>query len=472
VAEPAAREGRVARLAPWGIAAVTAAAHATSFRGGFQLDDFRVIVGDPRVQSLGAWWRSMPGIRPVLKLTYAANQGSGLGLSGFHALNVALHALNAVLAWLLVRALSRRGAPEAPASAAIPALAALLFALHPVQTEAVTYVCGRSASLAAAFVLASALCHLAGRDGDRAWPSTFASPALFLLALGAREQAIALPFALLAIEAADLRRPLSLRAALRATAGHWLVLGAVVAAFAASPVYRRLAGASLGLRGAWTNLLTHLGGLAWLAGQVVRPDRLDADPLIPVRTRLDAPALLAAAAALAALAAGIALLRRRPRAGLPLLWTVLWLPWSGLLLPRPEVANDRQLYLALLGPAWLLAGALVGEGGARRARAAAAVGLLALLATLTVARARVYEDEVAFWSAVVATSPGNARAQNNLGFALAARCRTVDAEAAFERAIALDPEGVRARVNLRLLRAGEPLGPGGERCAAAPAAGR
>jgi hypothetical protein len=454
------------------VAAAAALVHAGAFAGTFQLDDWNVIVGDPRVQSLGAWWRSMPGIRPVLKLSYAANHASGLGLAGFHAFNVGVHALNAALVFALLSALARRCAPGERSPALAPAVAALLFALHPVQTEVVTYVSGRSASLAAAFVLGSALLHVAGRDGPRPWLATLASPVLFLLALGTREQSVALPFALLAVEAADVRRGRSVRDALRATAGHWLALAAAGAAFVASPVYRGMADASLRLRGAWTNLVTHLDGLAWLAGQVVRPDRLDADPLIPVRTTLDGPALLAGLALLAALAGGLALVRRRPAIGLPLLWTVLWLPWSGLWLPRPEPANDRQLYLALVGPAWLAGSALVAAGRARPWSGALAVALLGLLAALTVARSRVYADELAFWSAVIATSPGNARAQNNLGFALAARCRTAEAEQAFRRSMALDPGGFRAAMNLSLLRAGEPLEPGGPRCAAPPPVGR
>jgi len=59
----------------------------------------------------------------------------------------------------------------------------------------------------------------------------------------------------------------------------------------------------------------------------------------------------------------------------------------------------------------------------------------------------------------VAKAPGNPRAHANLGFALAARCRTAEAEAALERALELDPAQLRAAVNLRLLREGLPLGP-------------
>lgn len=448
------------------VVAAVAAAYANAFAGTFQFDDWNVIAADPRVQSLAAWWASMPGIRPLLKLSYAANHASGLGLAGFHAVNVAVHAANALLALALLRRLEARAAPPATPPSRAPLVGALLFALHPAQTEAVTYVSGRSSALAATLVLASALVHVAGRDGWRPRLARLLSPALLACALGVKELAVALPAVLLAIEAADLRRPASLRGAVRATAGHLLVLACGLALFAASRTYARLVEASLALRGAWSNVLTHLHGVAWLAGQALRPDRLDADPAIPAVARLDAVAAVTALALAAAVALALALLRRRPLAALGLAWTVLWLPPAGLLLPRPEPANDRQLYLSLLGAGWLAGRGLVALRG--RAPAAVAAAGLALLGAGTVARNRIYADEVVFWEAALARSPGNPRALNNLGFALAARCRVREAEAAFVRAAAADARDHVPRVNLRLLREGEPLGADLPRCPAAP----
>jgi hypothetical protein len=454
------------------VLAAVAAAYANAFAGAFQFDDWNVVVRDPRVQSLGAWWSSLPGIRPLLKLSYAANHASGLGLAGFHAVNLAVHAASALLALALLRRLEARAAPGAPPGRA-PLLAALVFALHPAQTEAVTYVSGRSTSLAAALVLASALVHVAGRDGWRPRLARVLSPALLAAALAVKELAVALPAVLLAVELADGRRPASLRAAVKATAGHWLVVAVALSLFARSRTYGRLVDASLALRAPWANLVTHLHGLAWLGGQALRPDRLDADPLFPAATRLDPAALGAALLLVAALAAGLALLRRRPPVALALLWTVLWLPLAGLVVPRPEAANDRQLYLSLLGAGWLAGRALVALGGARapgpgaqwrRAPALLAAALVALLGTATVLRNRVYADEVTFWEAVLARSPASARALNNLAVALAARCRLGEAEAALLRATAAAPDDYAPLVNLRLLREGEPLGEGEPRC--------
>jgi hypothetical protein len=461
------------------VVAAVAAAYANAFAGTFQFDDWNVIAADPRVASLGAWWASMPGIRPLLKLSYAANHASGLGVPGFHAVNVAVHAASALLALALLRRLEARAdvlrpAPPGAPPGRAPLVAALLFALHPAQTEAVTYLSGRSASLAGALVLASALVHVAGRDGWRPRLARVLSPALLACALGVKELALALPLVLVAVEAADVRRPASLRAALRATAGHWLVALGALALFAGSRTYGRLVEASLALRGARANVLTHLHGLAWLGGQALRPDLLDADPVIPAVARLDATAAVTALVLGAALVAGLVLLRRRPAVGLGLLWIVLWLPPAGLLVPRPEPANDRQLYLALLGAGWLAGSTLVALAGtlaprpARAGRRAAAAVLVAaaalLLGTTTSLRNRVYADEVVFWEAALARSPGNPRALNNLGFALAARCRLAEAEAAFTRATAEAPGDYVPRVNLRLLREGEPLGPDQPRC--------
>ena len=436
--------------APWLIVLAVVATYANAFAGDFQFDDAAVIVGDPRVQSLRAWWTSMPGIRPLLKLTYAANHSSGLGIAGFHAVNVALHAGNAVLVWSLLRRLG----PRVPGAAL---LGALLFALHPVQTEAVTYVSGRSSSLSASFALASILAWVVGRERSRPWLAGAASPIFLVASLLVKETAVVVPLALVLVDAAFGPRPFLWRAALRSTAVHWAVVAVALAALLASPTYRSMAARSLALRPGGSNLLVHVEGLGWLAGQVARIDRLDADPDLPA-TGARTPAVAAEAGLLVlALAAGLVLLHRGREAGFALLWFLVWLPASGWILPRPEPANDRQLYLALVGPAWIAGrwlSAPFRSGGWRRA---GVLGLLALLCGVTVARNRVYADAVRFWEDVVRKSPGNARARNNLGCAFAARCRLPEAEAAFVRALELDRGYVRAAVNLRLLRDGAPL---------------
>jgi len=213
------------------------------------------------------------------------------------------------------------------------------------------------------------------------------------------------------------------------------------------------------LRSPWVNVLTQVEAVGWLAGQVWRVDRLVADPALPAVEVLGARVAFTGFAFLAAMVWAIASLRRRPALAFGILWFLLWLPPTGWWLPRPDPANERQLYLSLLGPAWLAGIWLSPWAAAGGVRRLVVTGLVAGLGTVTASRSRVYADEVRFWEDVVAKAPANPRAHNNLGFALAARCRTSAAEAALLRALALDPRYLRAAVNLRLLREGVPLGP-------------
>jgi len=445
-------------------------AFATSFQGGFQFDDFRVIVGDPRVQSVAAWWRSMLGIRPILKLTYALNHECGLGLAGFHAVNLALHAAAAVLAYALLRRLGQR--LELPDARPPALLGALVFALHPVQTEAVTYLSGRSSSLAGLLALGSALAFVAGRERGRRWLVHLASPLLLLLALGAKEGAVVLPAALLLVEALDRRRPFSWRGSLRAISVHLAVALGAAAAFLASPVYREMLARSRSLRPLDLQLLSHARATVWLAGQLVPVRGLSADPALPPSEAWTPGAALAAAAVLGTAAAALFSLRRRPAPAFAVAWFLLWLAPQGWWLPRAELASERQLYVALLGPAWLAGLALAHLRGPRWARAALAGTLLAALGLSTAARSRVYRDEVTFWSDAAAKAPHNARAHGNLGYALALACRADQAAAAFRRAAALDPADPQPRVNLRLLREGALLPEDAEARCRASGAGR
>ncbi len=435
------------------------AAWATSVLGGYQLDDWRVVVDDPRVQDLASWWRSMPGIRPLLKLSWALGHASGLGLAGFHAVNVAIHATSALLAYALLAALgARTGADDARVRLAA-LLGALLFGLHPAQTEAVTYVSWRSAALSGMLALASVLVWLRGQERTPRWSSSLGSALLFAAAVAVKETAIVLPLAIVAVAATDPRDSPSWRRLLAGIGPHLATAVVAAVVLLGSATYRGMLAESFALRDPVANLATHLRAVTWLTGQVVRPDRLDADPDLAPARQLDAGLVAVGAAIGAVLVAAVVLRQRRPVLALGSLWYVLWLAPTGWVVPRPEPASDRQLYLALLGPAWLVAWWIADR--LRLARPIArwsAVGLVVLVAGgATATRSLVYRDEVGFWSDVVAKSPGNARARNNLAVALAAACRREEAEAQLVLALERDPGHVRAAVNLRLLREGAAL---------------
>jgi tetratricopeptide (TPR) repeat protein len=308
---------------------------------------------------------------------------------------------------------------------------ALLFALHPAHTEAVTYISGRSVSLMALFYLASVLAYL--RECPR-----WLSPALFLAALATKEVAVTLPFALLLCDALDPKRGFDPRRQWP----HWLVLGAGLALMAALPRYREMLETSLALRAPLEQLGLQLGALARHVGVLILAVPPNIDPQVPALPPV------AGLAVLAALAVGVALLRVQPWYALALLWFFLHLAPTNSLLPRLDAVNDRQLYLSSIGPLALagLALALMPRG-----RLVPLVALVLVLGAGTVLRNADYRSETALWADTVRKSPGKARAWNNLGYAHQLEGRREEARRAYERALALDPEHLPARLNLQNL---------------------
>ncbi len=432
-------------------------AYLNAFWGAFQFDDYNVIVDNPAVHSWPGWFQDLQGIRPLLKLSYTLNWTSGLGLFGFHLFNVSVHAANAVMAYLLFRRLRDEGSD--PAEAPAPALAAaLLFAVHPVQTEAVTYVSGRSASLMAFFYLASLLAYARGREsGSRLWLQAV-SPLTFLLAFLTKETAVTLPLALVLWEiAGPLRRTSGFRV-LQWQAAHWAMLGAIVGVLSVHQGYFSFLSSAFGTRGLEDNLLSQIDGVCYLLLRLVWPIHLNIDPALPVASRWTWQLAGKALLLLSLLAGGVASLGRRRYLAFGILWFFLHLLPTNSLVPRLDVANERQIYLA--GGGLFLAASTelgriraAGRLNSRWSQAAAAC-LLVVLTLLTIVRNHDYRSEVALWESAVGQAPSSARAYNNLGYAYALRGDRRKAREAYLAALRLKPDYDLAKNNLSALGLG------------------
>ncbi len=142
--------------------------------------------------------------------------------------------------------------------------------------------------------------------------------------------------------------------------------------------------------------------------------------------------------------------RRRPWISFALAWAMAHLIPLYLLLPRLDIANERQMYQA----GWPLFLALSIELAflmdGRRLRLAAAA-LLVALATLTVLRNQAYTSEIALWEDTVTQSPNKARVHNNLGYAYMQAHRSDEARREFNAALRLDPNQYKAFYNLQKL---------------------
>jgi tetratricopeptide (TPR) repeat protein len=416
------------------LAGVAVLAYLPSLGGVFQFDDYNVIVNSPQVHS----WQALAdglgsGVRPVLKASYAFNWTLGLGLLGFHLVNIAVHALNVVLVYQL----GRKMTPHHGAALA----AALLFALHPVQVEAVTYVSGRSSSLMASFYLAALLVYLRGGH----WA---VSSFLFVLAAATKETALTLPAALLLCE---LARSTGWKEIVRRQAAHWSLLVAGLAFVLLNERYFELVAFGFTRRDVADNLLTQVGAVSYLAGRLIGLHGAAIDPALPVLTQWSGALALQAVLLGALLALGVANLRARPWIAFGVLWFFLQLAPTNSIVPRLDVANDRQLYLASWGLFFAISVQVAQLRLPHRLAIGTAGALLLVFAAASVSRQLDYRSEIALWEADVRTVPWNARAHNNLGYAYQQVGCLDAARRAYQAALTVDPSHSKARFNLLLL---------------------
>ena len=136
------------------IALLTFIAYSNTFSSPFQFDDIPNIVENRQIRSLSNIPRLLKGQRGVTEATFALNYAAGgLNVRGYHLVNLLIHIANAALAYLfLYYAFTTVRADDAWARK-VSAFSSLIFALHPVQTQAVTYIVQRMESLSSLFYL-------------------------------------------------------------------------------------------------------------------------------------------------------------------------------------------------------------------------------------------------------------------------------------------------------------------------------
>lgn len=414
--------------------------------GDFQFDDYKVIVDNPDVHSWQAWSAlAGGGIRPLLKLSYTLNWTSGVGALGFHLVNLAIHLGNAWLVYLLADAFLRAQKMQQcmPLVPHVPLVTALLFAIHPAHTEAVSYICGRSTSLMALFYLGGVLAYVVGGERKSRWQLYGLTPLLFVAALSVKETAVTFPLLLLTWDLACKR---DWKSAWRKQWPNWLVLLLGATYFLLSDRYLAHMQRSAELNSLQGNAATQVQAFAYLMRQWAWPAWLNIDPDLALRQDFSGQGWpLAMLGTLGVLTA--ACWRRRPWISFALMWAMLQLIPLYLFLPRLDIANDRQLYLA----DWPLLFALAVELAVWLSvplfkASVTALGLV--LAGLTVSRNQDYATEISLWEATVIQSPHKARVHNNLGYAYLLANRKAEARREFETALALDPEHIKARYNL------------------------
>lgn len=372
-------------------------AFGTSLGSGFHFDDY-AIFSDPALQSARGWlevWAPLQ-TRPLTYFTFWLNRQLGAGDPlGYHLFNLLFHLAAVLLAWECLRRLL----PERTAL-----IAGVLFALHPMQSEAVDYVWARGIVLAALFCFAALWQWLDGRP----WIAL----AWFALALLAKEECAAFPLLLVW---------LGWRGSLRGkfTAAR-KSRGALAAMFAlALAAGARVIWATAVIPGAPAGLQAGISPAQYLLVQgavICRYLQLFAAPYgFTVDPDISVHLLVGIAAWVLLLGATFWLLRReRACATWWIAGLILLIPSSSVF-PAADVSADRRMYLPMF--AFAAAAALL---LARVKAPAVLAGVALLLAGLSVQRTMVWMTEESLWREAVARAPRKLRPKLQLARALPA----------------------------------------------------
>jgi tetratricopeptide (TPR) repeat protein len=432
--------------------ALTAVVYANSLTNGFVLDDVYYILKNHRVTSLSL--RALFQLtnnnvfRPLTMASFAFNWAlSGSHPFLYHFLNLLLHAAVVVLLYFLLQTLLE----SLSHASTIAFAAALLFAVHPIHTEAVTSIVGRSELLAALFLLAAWLLHLR----DKPVPAFLC----FLLALLSKESAVALlPLVLAGDFARGKWKPLWRYLAITGVAVVYLAVfwkieggrfGEVTISFLDNP---------LATLPAQIRILNALR-IAWkYIGLLLYPAKLSYDysyNAIPLYGSWKYAAF--------AFAGGLAVLSL-------FAWT-LWTrrsAWflagaiffgsfaitANIFIPTGTIMAERLAYLPSAGFCLLLALVWMPLAMRKPAVAWALLGIvIAALGTRTMLRNRDWQDDFTLFFSGVQTAPGSARAHRNLADEFAARGQIDAARNEFETAIRIYPGYTEAMENYGLMEA-------------------
>ncbi|MFZ0825885.1 MAG: tetratricopeptide repeat protein [Verrucomicrobiia bacterium] len=431
-------------------------AYLPALHCGFIWDDDSYVTENLTLHDLGGlqriWFQvgAVPQYYPMVHTSFWLEYHLwGLNPVGFHAINVLLHATAAILLWQVLRRLQIPGAW----------LAAILFALHPVEVESVAWVTERKNVLSAVFYFAAALCYLrfvewgkTGAPNRLRWSWYGAALALFLAALLSKTVACSLPAALLLV--------------------CWWKKGRLQRGDVVPLLPFFALGVGLGLMTAWMEK-THVGaqGPEWsltfadrcliagravwfYAGKLVWPAQLT---FIYPRWEIQPEVWwqwLFPIAAIGAVA-GLWLARRRMGRG-PLVAVLFFVGTLGPALGfvnvypmRYSFVADHFQYLAAVGLITL------GAAGLARLPRLIPATLVALLAALTWQQTGIYRNLDILWRDTLAKNPDCWLAHNNLGIYLYNEGRMEEAMDHYQKAIRINPNRFDTFYNLGAALAAE-----------------
>ncbi|UCC28979.1 MAG: tetratricopeptide repeat protein [Phycisphaerales bacterium] len=481
------------RLLPILVVVAGCIAYYDSFTGVFVLDDDKHIVNNSRIREIWPLSETLRGRRPVVDLSLAVNYKIGqLDVWGYHAFNLAVHLLAGLTLFGVVRRSMLRKQFQSRVRSAAPwfaLVAALIWVVHPLQTQSVTYIVQRSESLMGLFYLLTLYCVIRGVDSRYGDGWYVAAVICCALGMGSKAVMVTAPLVVLLYDwiflskscAETLHRRWGLYVTLMLT---WSVLWVTDVAWPVLSTAPRAATVGFGFKSItpFQYLATQVGVIAHYVRLSLWPDPLCLDYAWPVARSVRevvTPALLVIPLLLGTLWA----LLRKSWLGFVGAWFFLTLAPTSSFIPIKDPAFEHRMYLALaavvvavvLGGYAALEDALSRlsivpwETTPRRVVNASLVAMVVALSVYgTVLRNQDYASELTMWRDVLAKSPDNARGHLGLGTAVFNLAKSSDnarghpglgtavsdrdlmeeAEEAFRRAVQLKPSYTDGYYNL------------------------
>ena len=486
--QPPLRLGDPARLAailcPLIVGLTTFAAFWPALSGKFvHWDDYKLYVENPEYRGLDdrhlLWMFTtvkMGHYHPLTWLSVAIDyEISGMSPTSYHRTSLILHALNAVLVYFvalrLLAAAQRVKSVEHPVALRLAAaVAALLYAVHPLRVESVAWASERRDVLSLFFLLLALLAYLRAFEPDRAetrspgWRA--ASWLLLLGSLLSKAWGMSFVLVVLILDVYPLRR-------LPAKVTEWwkapyrpvwaqklpyLVLGLAAAVMAG---YAQRAGTigtvkTLDEWGIGARLAQACYGLTFYIWKTIYPTCLAALYEIPYRMDELAPRYLASYVAVAGGVLLLVKLRRRWPGVIAasLVYVLMLLPVLGFVQSGPQLVADRYSYISCIGWPLLAGGGLLRLWRARgldrwgKAGAAGAAGVLVVLFVLTYRQTAVWHDTRSLWTHAIAVGHRSAAAHSRYGTILRKQGRIDQSMEQYRAALELRPDYGYAWVNL------------------------
>jgi len=468
VGDPSHPEVRRVRLLAFLVILAALVAFHNSVDGAFLLDDFDAIHNNTTIRHLWPPWSALQppretsvAGRPLVNLSLAVNFAiHGLNPRGYHIVNIAIHAAAALTLFGLLRRLLQSpnlaGRFERDADF-IAAMVAVLWAVHPLQTESVTYIVQRAESLCGLIYLFTLYSFARSMASPRPARWQIACVIACFTGMACKEIMVTTPLLVLLVDRAlyarSFREAITLRGRLYlGLAASWIIL-----AFLLAGTPRPTSAGSALPYGPIAYLRTEAGVILHYLRLSIWPDPLILDYNWPISPSW-AQAMPAFVAVVGLVVITICVWIRRPTLALPAMAFFLILVPTSSFYPILDAAFEHRMYLPLapillmivlaLRAVILRTPAMTPRSNDRALLAIAAIVAL-LLTVRTISRNALYADPVALWKSNLEHGGiDNPRAITNLSGAFLMNGQYVEAREAALHAVRLSTDNPEAYVNL------------------------